>query len=89
MKKSLKFWKWRIEVKTKRLDADEKIGYLANEIIKAIKTSGRSIECPKISEGLGSVDIVVHNLGAENENLRVQNLINKWEIKTKPTFKEF
>lgn len=89
MKKSLKFWKWRLELKIKRLDADEKIGYLANELIKALIESGRSIAHPEVSKDFGSVDISVHNLGAENEVLIVYDLLNKWETKTKPTFKEF
>lgn len=89
MKKSLKFWKWRLDLKTKRLDADEKIGYLANELIKQLKASGRSIAHPCINKGFGSVDISVYNLGTKYESLAVFDLINKWEIKTKPTFKEF
>lgn len=89
MKKSLKFWKWKIEVKTKRLDADEKIGYLANELIKELKASGRSIQCNENDKEFGSLLIWVHRLGKENATMDLQNCPNGWSFKTKPTFKEF
>lgn len=37
----MKFFKWQITTKIKRLDADERILYLANKLIKEIKDSGR------------------------------------------------
>ena len=37
----MKFFKWNIETKIKRLDADKRILYLANRLIKEIKGSGR------------------------------------------------
>ncbi len=89
MKKSLKFWKWKIEVKTKRLDADEKIGYLANELIKELKVSGRSIQCNENDKGFGNLDIWVYDLGKENAIMDLQRSPNGWSFKTKPTFEEF
>lgn len=68
---------------------DERIGFLANELIKELKASGRSISKSKISKGFGGFDISVYNLGTENESLKIFDLINNWEIETKPTFKEF
>jgi len=89
MKKSLKFWKWKLEIKTKRLDADEKIGYLANELIKELKASGRSIQCNEGNKGFGVLMIWVFNLGKENGKIEIQCNSNSWKVKTKPTFKEF
>lgn len=75
--------------KQKHQTHDEIIGYLANELIKELKASGRSIELSDIDEGYGSFDITVQNLGSKNEYVSIGNIINDWEIKVKPTFKEF
>jgi len=85
----MKFWKWKIDIKTKRLDADERIAYLANELIKELKASGRSIALPGIDEGFGSFDITIYNLGTEDESMSVKSIINNWQVEVKPTFKEF
>lgn len=73
----------------KPMTRDEKIGYLANELIKELKASGRSIANPEISKGFGSFDVLVHYLGTEREEVLIKNIINGWEIEAKPTFKEF
>lgn len=75
--------------KNKEQTHDERIGYLANELIKELKASGRSVALPHISKGYGSVDICIQNLGTENEYISVESIINDWEIKAKPTFDKF
>ena len=84
-----KFWLWKITFKANRLDADEKVGYLANELIKTLKASGRTIAHPEISEGFGSIDIIVHSLGENDEKVYIKNVTNGWSVTAKPTFKEF
>ena len=51
----MKLFKRSIEIKTKKLDADERILYLANKLIKEIKDSGRGTSF----EQLGRVIIPV------------------------------
>ena len=85
----MKIWKWIISFKIRRVDTDERIGYLANELIKQVKASGRTIAKPDIDKGYGSLDINIHWLGTSNAVMYVGDIANKWEVKTKPTFKEF
>ena len=85
----MKIWKWIISFKIRRMDTDERIGYLANELINQIKASGRTIAKPDIDNGYGSLDISVHRLGTSNAVMYVGDIANKWEVRTKPTFKEF
>jgi hypothetical protein len=84
----MKFWKWEMNIKTKRLNADERIGFLANALIKELKASGRSIEDSHISEGFGSLDIYVHRLNTEDASMNIENT-GKWRVEVKPTFTEF
>lgn len=89
MNKIFKFWLSKINKKT-RLNADEKIGYLANELIKELKASGRSIQCKNTDKSFGSLMIWVHHLDDdENSKIVMQNKSNGWEIDFKPTFNEF
>ena len=83
----MKFWKWKIDIKAKRLDVDERIGYLANELIEELKASGRSIQCNNSDKDFGHLDIWVHHL--TNEDLYLELSSSNWSFKTKPTFKEF
>lgn len=89
MNKLFKFFLRKNNIETKKLDVDERIGYLANELIKELKASGRDISLPDIDDGYGNFGIYVHNLGNDNEKIIISNLINDWEIKIKPTFGEF
>ena len=88
MNEIFKFWSSKISKKTK-LNANEKIGYLANQLIMELKASGRSIALPGIGKGFGSFDISIYNLGTEDESMSVKSLINNWQVEVKPTFKEF
>lgn len=82
-----KFWKWKIDIKIKKLNADEKIGYLANEIIKEMIASGRKVESCN-SKGHGYVPIWIHHLGMEDAKIEIED--NKFErIIVKPTFDKF
>ncbi len=67
--------------------ADERIGFLANELIKELKKSGRSIAHRHINEGFGSLSIIVHRLGSKNTDMRIES--NGWEVYIQPTFSEF
>jgi len=84
MNKIFKFWQWEINIKTKKLNADEKIGYLANELIKELQASDRSIE---ISPDFGTLRIWVHNLTNENSYLELDG--DSWKLEIKPTFDKF
>lgn len=88
MKINFRFWLWRINVKIQKLGQDEKIEYLANELVKTVKNSGREIEQPSISKGFGSIDITMHRIGTDKQSMSVQSINNGWEIKIKPTFGE-
>ena len=83
----MKFWKWQLQIKIKRLDADERIAYLANELIKELKSSGRSIQCYDSNKDFGNLDIWVHHLTNKDSYLELTN--SDWSFKTKPTFKKF
>lgn len=60
-----KFWKLRIFIKIKRLDAEQKIGFLANALISAMQEAGNQVALPDIAEGFGSLTIAVHRMGTE------------------------
>lgn len=88
MKIKFKFWKRQIDFKTKRLDKDEKIAYLANELVKELSASGRSMACPDVAEGFGSLTIFAHRIGGENPDITIENRF--WDsMKITPTFKSF
>lgn len=84
MNKIFKFWLWKISNKAKKLNADEKIAYLANELIKTLRDSGRSIER---DPDFGNLTIWVHNLTNEKSSVELES--NNWRFKTKPTFEKF
>lgn len=79
---------FKADSEQKPMTHDEKIGYLANELIKELKASGRSIEDSHISEGFGSLAIYVHRLNTEDASMNIENT-GKWRIEVKPTFTEF
>lgn len=91
MNLSFKFfaWRitWRINSKVEKLDSDERIIFLANELIKEIQDSGKSVSNPLISNGFGSVDIYLHNFDKGSPSLVVENIINGWRITGIPTIK--
>lgn len=64
---------------------DEKIGCLANELIKELKASGRSIGS---DSNFGGLTIWVHQLGKEDAYIYLDKC-GKWEMRIKPTFNEF
>ncbi|EGD47086.1 hypothetical protein Cpap_1478 [Ruminiclostridium papyrosolvens DSM 2782] len=68
------------------MDEDEKIKYLANELVKSIQASGRIVSLQNVGEGFGRIDINLFNIGTKKEELCVENILNKWSISTKPTF---
>ena len=84
MNKIFKFWLWEINIKTKKLDANEKIGYLTNALIKELQASNRSIE---VSPNFGTLRVWVHNLTKEKAYVQLEG--KDWELKIKPTFDKF
>lgn len=70
---------------------ENKIELLINELIEELKKDGKSIASPDINKGFGSFTVFVHNLGTEEKVISIQKLSGgqEWEIKVKPTFKEF
>ena len=83
-----KIWKWKIDFNVSRMDADEKIGYLANELIKAMQGAGKQVALPDINEGFGSIDINVHRIGKENSTGYVSYQSGRHSIKFTPDFGE-
>jgi len=87
MKLSFKFFVWQIDFKTKKLDEEEKIKFLANELIKSVQASGRVISHPDVSKGFASFMIYIHNFDKESAEVDIDGGTNVWRISTKPTFK--
>lgn len=87
MKLSFKFFKWRIQIKTQNLGAEEKVRFLANELIKSIQDCGYSIQQSTIDKKFGTVDINIYKYGTPDEVLRIENMANKWSIEGKINFK--
>lgn len=77
----MKFFKWQINLKIKRLDADERILYLANKLIKEIGASGRDMKFEKDGKIVIpiSCDIKVYDHYSP-ARLSVQHIINGWEV---------
>jgi hypothetical protein len=77
----VKFFKWRIDLKIKRLDADQRILFLAGALIKEIKNSGRDMSFKQGGKVVMPVtlDIYVHN-SCTPTRLSVQNSHNDWEV---------
>jgi len=71
-----KFWRWRLEVKLRSLDDDEKIIYLSQEIIKAVAKSGKKMETV---DGLASLNINVFQHADENKG-EIKHGINNWAL---------
>lgn len=86
MNRKFKLYQGKIKSKTSRLNTEEKVKYLANELIKSIEQSGKSILLPSIHEGYGSLDIDIFNNGTDKAELSVMSILNGWEITTKPNF---
>jgi hypothetical protein len=84
----VKFFKWNIETKIKRLDGPDRIVFLANKLIKEINAQGRSIMNPSISTGFGNLNIYIHWYGTDNPILQIckisENGGDKFEFQGKP-----
>ena len=68
----MKFFKWMIELKIKRLDGKDRIIYLTNKLIHEINGQGHSVMDPQIAKGFGNLNIWIHNYGKENQELKVE-----------------
>ena len=83
------FWKWRISVRTKRVDSEKKIAFLANALIKAMQDAGNQVALPDINNGYGSVDICLHRIGAPDAVGYVQTQYGKTQVKFVPDFNKW
>ena len=54
----MKFLKWRIKLKTERLDLDDRIIYLAEQLLQEVM---KKDDWNRYVEGLDSVDVYRHN----------------------------
>jgi hypothetical protein len=70
----MRLFKWLIQLKIKRLDGDQRIIYLANELLRAITAQGY---CVRSQGNFGHVDIFIHNIGTQND-LIVETITNRW-----------
>ena len=71
-----------------KIKRKEKIEFLVNELIKELKKDGKSIASPDTSKDFGHFGIWVFDLGTKDEKILIDK-IGEWEIRVKPTFKEF
>ena len=71
-----------------KIKRKEKIEFLVNELIKELKKDGKSIASPQTSKDFGHFGIWVFNLDSKDERVLISK-IGEWEIRVKPTFKEF
>lgn len=79
----MKFFKWLIEIKLKRLDGEKRINYLANRLIQEVNRQGYSVMEPTISEGFGSLSIYVFDYDTKKAKITVEK-IGKFAIAGKP-----
>lgn len=70
------------------LSRKEKIESLVNELIEELKKDGKSIASPQTSKDFGHFGIWVFNLDSKDEKILIDK-IGEWELRVKPTFKEF
>ena len=71
-----------------KIKRKEKIESLVNELIEELKKDGKSIASPDTSKDFGHFGIWVFNLDSKDERVLISK-IGEWEIRVKPTFKEF
>lgn len=71
---------WRIEVKLKRLDGDDRILYLANALMDECERQGYDTEFHHPDCNLRSVD-VSHFTDRTTDNFKVGNINNDWEVR--------
>lgn len=84
--KILSEFKSFFKAKSKKQTHDERIGFLANELIKELKASGRRMRSHSLGHGV--LTIWVHRLGKEDATLEIEH-DGYQRIITKPTFTEF
>jgi len=76
-----KFWKWRLEVKLKSLDTDNRIIHLSQELLKEVVKSGRNMET---TTGLATIQIHVHQ-HLDGNNGYIENVVAGWQLKLNDT----
>jgi hypothetical protein len=73
----MKFFKWKIETKIKRLDANERIVYLANQLLQEVENAGVSPRTTTAPDTLLNLDITVFRYGTDSD-LTVHSMRNSW-----------
>jgi hypothetical protein len=75
----MKFWKWLIEIKIKRLDAKERVVYLTNKILHELQNGGYDLK----NNHTSGFDVIIYSLG----DGIIQNICNNWRIGFQPEIK--
>jgi hypothetical protein len=69
----VKFFNWQINLKIKRLDANERIIYLANMLLQEVDNAGVSPRTPTSPESYLSLEINVHRYDTTKNELTVRS----------------
>ena len=71
---NFKFWKWRIEVKVRDMDADQKIIYLSRELLKTAVKDGKELKGKNSSIRSISIDVF------PDGEAWVGNMLADWKV---------
>lgn len=82
----IKFWNWAVKFATRKMTAEEKIGFMANQLCEALTSNGYSFKV-RDDSGFGHVNLWVHNFGTDDARLAVSRT-GVFEVLTEPTFKK-
>jgi hypothetical protein len=69
----MKFFKWQIETKIKRLDANDRIVYLANQLLQEVENAGVSPRTITSPETYLNLEINVHRYDTDQNELTVRS----------------
>jgi len=84
----MRFFKWLINFKIKDLTAEEKVIYLANQLVKQYQKAGYDARTVCNQETCGCIDIWIHNYNSEKCFIKVENgNIRESDIRGKLTTK--
>lgn len=81
----MKFFKWLIGLKIKKLDSEERVAYLANKLIDEVQKAGH---CIRSQGDFAHVDIYCHRVDSNDASIVIGNRTNDvkdWSIRKKLT----
>ena len=75
-----KFWKWVLQFKLSKKKDDEKISFIARELIKELTVQGYTLDS---MPNLSGFNIHVHHIKSNKSygNLTLSNILSDWEIR--------